>query len=250
MRDELRDELRVELPFRERLIPTNHGFGNRPKAIVIHETDNEMPSAGALNHSLYFATPGVRVSCHYVVDDDEVIRLLHHDKVAWHCGKPLGEYSNRNTIGIEICVNGRYYPAWYRAAQLTAALMDETGISVLLRHRDVSGKNCPRRMNEDPMLWKQFCRIVREHRGVMALKQAPGWEPALSCPDVRAHRIGIVTAGRLNVRSGRGVTHPVIGTLPRGTPVRLLYHLKGWWSIDYGPNVGFVSGKYIEETGR
>lgn len=238
------------LPYRERLIPINHGLGNKPKAIVVHETDNEMPSAGALNHSLYFSTPGVKVSCHYVVDDDEIIRLLGHDKVAWHCGKPLGEYSNRNTIGIEICVNGDYYSAWYRAARLVAALMDETGISVLLRHKDVSGKNCPKRMIEDPILWLQFKRIVKNHRGRWQMEKRPSWEPATSCSKVGKGRIGIVKANYLNVRSGRGVSHPVIGKLQRGTPVELLYYLNNWWSIDFGPNLGFVSGKYIEETGQ
>lgn len=238
------------LPYRERLIPINHGLGNKPKAIVVHETDNEMPSAGALNHSLYFSTPGVKVSCHYVVDDDEIIRLLSHDKVAWHCGKPLGEYSNRNTIGIEICVNGDYYSAWYRAARLVAALMDETGISVLLRHKDVSGKNCPKRMIEDPILWLQFKRIVKNHRGRWQMEKRPSWEPATSCSKVGKGRIGIVKANYLNVRSGRGVSHPVIGKLQRGTPVELLYYLNNWWSIDFGPKLGFVSGKYIEETGQ
>ena len=238
------------LPYRERLIPINHGLGNKPKAIVVHETDNEMPSAGALNHSLYFSTPGVKVSCHYVVDDDEIIRLLSHDKVAWHCGKPLGEYSNRNTIGIEICVNGDYYSAWYRAARLVAALMDETGISILLRHKDVSGKSCPKRMIEDPILWLQFKRIVKNHRGRWQMEKRPSWEPATSCSNVGKGRIGIVKADYLNVRSGRGISHPVIGKLQRGTPVELLYYLNNWWSIDFGPNLGFVSGKYIEETGQ
>ena len=235
------------LPYRERLIPINHGFGNKPKAIVIHETDNEMPSAGALNHSLYFSTPGVKVSCHYVVDDNEIISLLSHDKVAWHCGRPLGKYSNRNTIGIEICVNGDYYSAWYRAARLVAALMDQTGISVLLRHKDVSGKDCPRRMIENPVLWIQFQRVVKSHRGRWHLQKRPNWEPALDGSG-GSGRTGIVKASCLNVRSGRGTSHPIIGTLEQGTPVELLYYLKGWWSIDFGPNVGYVSGKYIEET--
>lgn len=236
------------LQFRERLIVANHGFGNHPAAIVIHETDNPAPSAGALNHSLYFGTPGVKVSCHYIVDDGEIIRLLSHDKAAWHCGRPLTGYGNHNTIGIEICVNGGYFSAWYRTALLTAALMDELGIEVLLRHRDVSGKYCPRRMLDQPQLWERFCRIVAGHRKHWVLKQNASWQKPKPVKDEAA--IGIVTAGILNVRSGRGMEFPVIGTLSRGEPVRLLNLLRDWWSIDYGVNVGFINKKYIVPIGQ
>ena len=235
------------LRFRERLIVTNHSSGNQPQAIVIHETDNESPSAGALNHSLYFGTPGVRTSCHYVVDDREIIRLLGHDKVAWHCGRPLGRFSNRNTIGIEICVNGHYFPAWHRAAVLTAILMDETGIETILRHKDVSGKHCPRRMLEDPQLWDQFLAIVKQCRGKWQLSEMPSWYAGDPAGD---SDLGIVTAASLNIRNGRGTDHDIIGRLAKGTPVKLLYHLNGWWSIDYGSNVGYVSGKYIQPAGQ
>ena len=242
--------IKKELKYRERLILTNHSFGNKPEAIVIHETDNATATAGALNHSIYFGTPGVLVSCHYVVDDLEIIQLLHHDKSAYHCGKPLGKFSNSNTIGIEICVNGDYWPARYRAALLTAALLDETGISKVIRHKDVSGKRCPTRMINEPALWDQFLKIVDQHRhqwhrvqggrNVAPLSQEAS--KALACDT------GIVTAGLLNVRSGRGTNFPVIGTLPVGTPVKLCYLMQGWWSIDFGPTVGFVSQKYISEV--
>ncbi len=244
------DELNIgtrPLSYRERRILTNHSFGNSPKAIVIHETDNAIATAGALNHSIYFGTPGTGVSCHYVADDLEIIKLLAHDKAAWHCGVPLGEYNNHNTIGIEICVNGDYFPAWYRAALLTSALLDETGITRVLRHRDVSGKRCPTRMINEPGLWSEFLNIVDRERGSWQLKERGRTisplrgELALELPG----DAGIVTAGLLNVRSGRGISYPVIGTLKIGTPVKLCYLMDGWWSIDFGPNVGFVSQKYI-----
>lgn len=237
-----------ELKFREKLIVTNHSFGNRPKAIVIHETDNESPSAGASNHSLYFATPGVNTSCHYVVDDAQIIKLLAHDKAAWHCGKPLGDYNNHNTIGIEICVNGRYFPAWFTAAALTASLMDETGIKTILRHKDVSGKLCPRRMIQEPDLWEQFLRAVACERRRWKLTKGTRLDFRAADLDQAGHAKGIVTASVLNVRSGRGAMFPVIGTLKKGAPVDLLYRLQGWWSIDFGAGVGFVSERYIQHV--
>lgn len=239
---------RQNLDFRERILVTNHGTGNRPEAIVIHETDNRGTTAGALNHSVYFNTPGVKVSCHYVVDDLEIIRLLDHNKVAWHSGRSTGTFHNSNTIGIEICVNGNYFPAWHRAALLTASLMDESGVEKVIRHQDVSGKHCPRRMIDEPLLWQRFLENTAKNRGLWRLNEVhrhydPGKDQRIFIP-----RSGIVKAKRnLNVRAGRGMDFPVIGTLGRGEAVNLLWLLGDWWSIDYGPGVGYVHKKYIEE---
>lgn len=236
------------LNFRERLIVTNHSNGNKPSAIVIHETDNTSPTAGALNHSIYFNTPGVNVSCHYVVDDLDIIRLLREDKSAWHSGRSSGRYHNKNTIGIEICVNGSYFAAWHRAALLTSILMDDLGIETVIRHKDVSGKHCPRRMIDEPALWQKFLENVARNRGLWKLNEVYRHYDPHKDPKVTIPRIGIVTAKkRLNVRAGRGTGNPVIGTLPRGEAVTLLWLLDDWWSIDYGPGVGYVNRKYIEE---
>lgn len=237
-----------DLNFRERRIVTNFGTGNKPEAIVIHETDNTAPSAGALNHSIYFNTPGVRVSCHYVVDDLDIIKLLDHGEAAWHSGRSSGAFHNRNTIGIEICVNGVYFPAWYRAALLTGILMEETGIERVIRHKDVSGKHCPRRMIDEPNLWQQFLENCVRSRGLWQLHEVYRHYDPHKDPRAPIPRVGIVKAERrLNVRSGRGTQHPILGRLNRGEPVTLLWLLDGWWSIDYGHGVGYVSRRYIEE---
>lgn len=228
------------LPYRQRLSLSNYGVGNRPAAIVIHETDNQAKGAGALNHSVFFATPGVGVSCHYVVDEEEVIQVLGHDKVAWHCGRPLGEYSNRNTLGIEICVNGDYARAFVRAAILTGCLMEATGIEVLLRHRDVSGKDCPRIMNREG-LWPLFCQL--------ALKSRKTWHLSLKCRHRKATTTGSsacygwVILSKANLRAGRGLDKAVVGQVGKNTVFRLLYGLAGWWSVDYGDNLAFISQK-------
>lgn len=58
---------------------------------------------------------------------------------------------------------------------------------------------------------------------------------------------GIVTADVLNIRAGRGAQYEKIGSLKKNTKVKLCYYLQGWWSIDYGSTVGYVSGEYIKK---
>lgn len=59
-----------------------------------------------------------------------------------------------------------------------------------------------------------------------------------------------VTTANLNVREGRGTEFDVLGTLKKGTKVKVLYILekKGtlWGSIDYGKNVGYISLTYAK----
>lgn len=65
---------------------------------------------------------------------------------------------------------------------------------------------------------------------------------------VPAEKYGIVTASVLNVRSGAGTTHGVIGQLKKNTKIRLDTKVGSWWSIYFGNNGGFVHGDYIREV--
>lgn len=61
----------------------------------------------------------------------------------------------------------------------------------------------------------------------------------------------VETTANLNVRSGRGTEFDILGTLPKGTVVKVLYILKAkdgyfWGSIDYGKNVGFIRLDYVK----
>lgn len=50
----------------------------------------------------------------------------------------------------------------------------------------------------------------------------------------------------LNVRSGPGTEHPVIGGLRAGAAISIIGNENGWWKIKYNGGVGYVSGKYID----
>lgn len=57
---------------------------------------------------------------------------------------------------------------------------------------------------------------------------------------------GTVNADVLNVRSGPGTSHKIIGHLKNGQKVRLIKKIGNWWNITYGENNGFVSANYIK----
>lgn len=64
---------------------------------------------------------------------------------------------------------------------------------------------------------------------------------------------GTVTASTLNVRSGAGTNNSVIGSLTKGTRIKVLVleNLGGtdWCKINYKNKDGYVSGKYVDGKG-
>ena len=131
--------------------------------IVIHYTANRGDTAK--NNADYFAREVVKASAHYFVDENEVWQSVPDGKTAWHCGAKTYRHAkcrNANSIGIEICMQdkaGKLRQASIdRAAALTRALMDKYGVPAanVIRHYDVTGKNCPAPMVADPALWQKF----------------------------------------------------------------------------------------------
>ena len=58
---------------------------------------------------------------------------------------------------------------------------------------------------------------------------------------------GIVTASVLNVRDKASINSNIIGTLDKGTKVKLSTKIGDWWNIYYGEHGGFVSDKYVNK---
>ena len=131
--------------------------------IVIHYTANLGDSAK--NNADYFAREAVRASAHYFVDESEVWQSVPDDRIAWHVGAKQYFHPacrNANSIGVEICMQdkqGKLRQASIdRAAQLTRMLMQEYGIPAgrVVRHYDVTHKNCPAPMVSNPARWAAF----------------------------------------------------------------------------------------------
>lgn len=129
--------------------------------IVIHDTDNPERGANAKNHFIYFNTGNRSSSADFFVDDTDVLQVNdYYNYYTWHCGDGGSDAKirNKNSVAVEICVNsdGSYKQAVKNAAALTGRLMRELDVDInhVVRHKDASGKECPRSMSEED--WKKF----------------------------------------------------------------------------------------------
>lgn len=134
------------------------------KYIVIHYTGNYGDTAK--DNAVFFAREKVGVSAHYFVDENNVYQSVKDEDIAWHCGT-TGKYyhtycRNKNSIGIEICMldknSNLRLNSINRAIQLTKYLMDKYNVDIshVLRHYDVTHKNCPKPFVDNPVLWTSF----------------------------------------------------------------------------------------------
>ena len=133
--------------------------------IVIHYTGTDGGSAH--NNGLYFKNNALKTSAHYFVDSDMITQSVPDDYVAYHCGANYYKHKecrNYNSIGIEICdevKNGVIYPTAktiQNTLALTRSLMDKYCIPAdhIIRHYDVTGKNCPAYWVDDTKWKKEF----------------------------------------------------------------------------------------------
>lgn len=136
--------------------------GEQIKYIVIHDTGNEQPLATAEAHYKYFSTPGRNASAHYFVDEVQILQIIEDSNSAWHVGDGKGKYgiTNRNSIGIEICINdGDYSTEIAKTLELTKYLMEKYRIPPenVVRHYDASGKLCPAKLSANNWAkWHEF----------------------------------------------------------------------------------------------
>ncbi|TVP97254.1 MAG: hypothetical protein EA374_00075, partial [Acholeplasmatales bacterium] len=130
--------------------------------VVIHDTANTNPGAGALAHANYLFNNSVSqtalwTSWHYTIDDALVYRHMPEIERGFHAGDgsslPGGSSQflgggNRNGIGIEMAINqdSDMYRTWQRTAKLAADIMVRYNLPRhhLTYHRDFASKVCPR----------------------------------------------------------------------------------------------------------
>ena len=55
-----------------------------------------------------------------------------------------------------------------------------------------------------------------------------------------------VTTANVNLRAGRGTSHKIIKTIPKGTTLTVSYCLDNWFSTYSFGDVGYISGDYIK----
>lgn len=133
--------------------------------IVIHYVG---AVSSAYNNAKYFEKTYRGSSAHYFVDDKEIYQIVKEGDASWHCGANSYKHKkcrNNNSIGIEMCcyknskgqldVSEKVIEA---TAELTRQLMAKYGITEdrVIRHYDVTGKNCPAPMVSSKARWDSF----------------------------------------------------------------------------------------------
>lgn len=133
------------------------------KNIVIHYVGN--PGSSAQANRDYFDNEGTEVSSHFVVGlDGEVIQCVPLDEKS-----SASNDRNKDTISIEIChpdETGRFNDTTYKSVvRLSAWLCEAFELSGddLIRHYDVTGKNCPKYYVENQDAWEKLKEDVNNY---------------------------------------------------------------------------------------
>lgn len=143
---------------------------NHPQYIVVHNTDNFAAGADASAHARAQCNGNFDgMSAHYYVDDGNMVyQAAGHGRGCWHVGvnyggRLFGIVNNKNSIGVEMCVQAGYDfdRAFANTMEFVRQLMAETGIPAdrVVQHYDVCAKNCPSQIRAKGM-WEEFKRQI------------------------------------------------------------------------------------------
>ena len=128
--------------------------------IVIHYTAN--PGTTAKQNRDYFEglslSGETSASSHFVIGiDGEIVQCIPCNEIAY-----ASNDRNADTIAIECCIpdeTGRFTDATYDTLlHLTAWLIGRYDLTIddVIRHYDVTGKDCPKYYVENPSAWEQM----------------------------------------------------------------------------------------------
>lgn len=128
--------------------------------IVIHYVGN--PGTTAEQNRDYYANPSSEVSSHFVIGlKGEIIQCIPlHEKSS------ASNHRNKDTISIEVChpdESGKFTDASYQSlVKLTAWLLDVCYLDSndVIRHYDITGKQCPLYFVTHEDAWKKFLQAV------------------------------------------------------------------------------------------
>ena len=127
----------------------------------------------ARNNASYFKNTYRGASAHYFVDDNEVVQVVEDKDIALHCGNDIYYCGarNSNSLSIEMCCyrmsNGNLNitaDTEARAVELAKELMKKYNIPIsnVVRHYDVTRKNCPAPFVSDQKRWNNFKKKLQE----------------------------------------------------------------------------------------
>jgi N-acetylmuramoyl-L-alanine amidase len=152
------------------------------QAIVVHYTANNGGNADM--HYNYFnnGAGGRYAGAHIFVDRHKALEIIPLDEVAYHANErgPLlsslrastsyypGGNANLLTIGIEMCLesDGSFHPDTIERTRLVIKYLQSKYSQLrdtknrVVRHYDVTGKNCPKPFVESSAKWNNFLNSI------------------------------------------------------------------------------------------
>lgn len=137
------------------------------EGLVIHYTANPGTSAQQ-NHDYFEGLKDSKItsaSSHFIIGiDGEIIQCIPSSEIAYASNE-----RNADTLSIECChpdETGEFSNETYASlVHLTAWLCGKFDLDSedIIRHYDVTGKNCPLYYVEHEQAWQQFLRDVQEY---------------------------------------------------------------------------------------
>lgn len=173
------------------------------KYLVVHYTGNDGDTDEA-NANYFNSYRGV--SAHYFVDDDSITQSVPDEHEAWAVGgtkypscsqtgggKFYGKCTNRNSISVELCDtkrDGKYgftEKTMANTAELCRLLMKKYNIPAenIIRHFDVTGKNCPAPFVNDEKAWKTFKEKIKGDDEVVTKEKIEIFGKEVECELIR-----------------------------------------------------------------
>ena len=134
------------------------------KDIVIHYVGN--PGSTAQQNHDFYAGNQSNVSSHFVVGiEGEIIQCIPLNEMS-----AASNWRNNDTISIETChpdSTGKFTNKTYKSlVRLVAWLEDKCGLTEehVIRHYDITGKECPRYFVKNNDAWETFKKKVKKQR--------------------------------------------------------------------------------------
>lgn len=236
------------LPINKYITVRNRTISNRSSIpyLAIHYVG---AVSTAKNNCVYFYSTYRGASAHYFVDDNSIWQCVEDKDVAWHVGANSYRHPscrNTNSIGIEMCcfMNGGTLDISDKTIQNTVELAAyickkyNIPLSNVVRHYDVTGKNCPAPFVSNPARWEDF-----KNRLSAALNGAPV-TPTNPENNTMNKTMYVNANSGLNIRSGAGTGYSIIGGLPNHSTVTVYEMSNGWARIGSGQ---WVCATYLIE---
>lgn len=234
-----------------------------PKGIVVHNTYNDAP---AQNEVAYMQRRTDKVSFHAAIDDKEVVEGLPFERSCYASGDGENGDGNRNYLQFEICYSlsggDKYKQAEENAVWYIAHVMNDYNfpMSTLKKHQDFSGKYCPHRILDEKR-WESFVDRVRWCREQLKKEVGVSQMPVTNSDLTKEFKCGnysdyVVTTDDLNIRKERNHTSEKMGTIPKGTKIKVEYILgvnnsrsePFWGSVYTSYGNGFINLNYTTPT--